>query len=83
MWADRELEEEEQQQQYMPDHLLNHLTVKRAENNGGLVDSGHHGGLLEGGHYGGRGPQLQTAVVGGHQAHQHRHQAGLLVCLAR
>ena len=75
MWADRELEEEEQQ--YMPDHLLNHLTVKRAENNGGLVDGGHHGGLLEGGHYGGRGPQLQTAVVGGnhHLVHHQHHVA--------
>jgi hypothetical protein len=46
MWADREMEEEA----YIPDHLLNQLTVKpppppRSENNGGsgvLLD-GHNG----------------------------------------
>jgi hypothetical protein len=57
MWADREMEEEA----YIPDHLLNHLTVKpppppRSENNGG-------GGVLLDGHNGHRGayqPALQA-----------------------
>jgi hypothetical protein len=56
MWADREMEEEA----YIPDHLLNHLTVKpppppRSENNGGgVLMDGHNG------HRGGYQPSLQA-----------------------
>ena len=59
MWADREMEEEA----YIPDHLLNHLTVKpppppRSENNGGggvVLMDGHNGG-----HRGAYQPALQA-----------------------
>jgi hypothetical protein len=59
MWSDRDMEEE----QYVPDHLLNHLTLKRTENNGGL-DAGGGGGNH---HHSGGGHHLH------HQLHHQHH----------
>jgi hypothetical protein len=69
MWTDRELDEEA----YVPDHLLNHLTVKpppplRAAENNGHLDGGRGGGhhmLLQHHHLHHQGAAASNEYLGG------------------